>query len=84
VREANDTRPGDAEITEVVADTDRFSSQLGDIGGPRTGKEALAARARLAGESEEFRALMARLDPDWRLIPLLTRADPPLHRRHRR
>ena len=71
-------------VLEVLNDPDRFSSQLGDPKGPRMARRLLEAREKLAAESEEFRSILQRLDPDWRQIKLLTSADPPRHQRHRR
>jgi cytochrome P450 len=74
------------EIREVLADPKRFSSQLAaDVGaGPRVTRRMMETRERIAGESPEFREIVARLTPDFRTVPILTRADPPRHQRHRR
>ena len=68
---------------EVLMDTDRFSSQLGDPKGPLINSRLAEAHARLAARSSEFHELIAALEPDWRHPPCLLTADPPLHTRQR-
>jgi cytochrome P450 len=71
-------------VKEILTDTDRFSSQLADPKGPRMNRRLLAARAELADGNDELTALVAKLNPDWRQVKVLTTADPPRHTRHRR
>jgi cytochrome P450 len=71
------------EAVEVLLDTDRFSSQLGDPKGPLINSRLAEAQARLAARSQEFHDLVAAIDPDWRHAPCLLTADPPLHARQR-
>jgi len=68
---------------EVLMDTDRFSSQLGDPKGPLINSRLAEAHAQLAARSSEFHELVAALEPDWRHPPCLLTADPPLHTRQR-
>jgi cytochrome P450 len=74
---------GYAEAVEVLMDTDRFSSQLGDPKGPLINSRLAETQTRLAARSREFHDLVAALDPDWRHPPCLLTADPPLHTRQR-
>jgi cytochrome P450 len=71
------------EAVEILMDTDRFSSQLGDPKGPLINSRLADAQSRLAARSHEFHELVAALDPDWRHPPCLLTADPPLHTRQR-
>jgi cytochrome P450 len=71
------------EAVEVLMDTDRFSSQLGDPKGPLINSRLADAQSRLAARSDEFHDLVAALEPDWRHPPCLLTADPPLHVRQR-
>jgi cytochrome P450 len=68
---------------EVLMDTDRFSSQLGDPKGPLINSRLTEVQSRLAARSQEFHELVAALEPDWRHPPCLLTADPPLHTRQR-
>jgi len=74
---------GYEEAVEVLMDTDRFSSQLGDPKGPLINSKLADAHSRLAARSPEFHDLVAALEPDWRHPPCLLTADPPLHTRQR-
>jgi len=74
---------GYEEAVEVLMDTDRFSSQLGDPKGPLINSRLADAQSRLAARSREFDDLVAALEPDWRHPPCLLTADPPLHTRQR-
>jgi cytochrome P450 len=74
---------GYEEAVEVLMDTDRFSSQLGDPKGPLINSRLAEAQSRLAARSREFHDLVAALEPDWRHPPCLLTADPPLHTRQR-
>jgi cytochrome P450 len=74
---------GFEEAVEVLMDTDRFSSQLGDPKGPLINSRLAEAQSRLAARSGEFHDLVAALEPDWRHPPCLLTADPPLHARQR-
>lgn len=71
------------EAVEILMDTDRFSSQLGDPKGPLINSRLAEVQSRLAARSREFHELVAALDPDWRHPPCLLTADPPLHTRQR-
>jgi cytochrome P450 len=71
------------EAVEVLLDTHRFSSQLGDPKGPLINSRLAEAQSRLAARSQEFHDLVAALQPDWRHPPCLLTADPPLHTRQR-
>ena len=71
------------EAVEVLGDTERFSSQLGDPKGPLINSRLAEAHGRLAARSQEFHELVAALEPDWRHPPCLLTADPPLHTRQR-
>ena len=74
---------GHEAAVEVLMDTDRFSSQLGDPKGPLINRRLAEAHSRLAARSREFQLLVAALEPDWRHPPCLLTADPPLHTRQR-
>jgi cytochrome P450 len=74
---------GYEEAVEVLMDTDRFSSQLGDPKGPLINSRLADAQSRLAARSREFHDLVAALEPDWRHPPCLLTADPPIHTRQR-
>jgi cytochrome P450 len=69
--------------TEVLLDTERFSSQLGDPKGPLIKSRLAESNRRLAARSPEFNELVAALEPDWRHPACLLTADPPLHTRQR-
>jgi cytochrome P450 len=74
---------GYEEAVEVLLDTDRFSSQLGDPKGPLINRRLAEVQSRLAAKSSEFHELVGALEPDWRHPPCLLTADPPLHTRQR-